>query len=62
MRWNELRKLAEKKGWRLFKNGARHDQYRHPEHPELGILIIGRHGSEEVKKGTFESIRKQIGL
>lgn len=46
----------------MFEHGARHDLYRHPEHPELGILTIGRHGSEEVKNGTCNKIRKQIGL
>lgn len=62
MKWNELRRIAEERGWRLFKHGARHDLYRHPEHPELGILTIGRHGSEEVKNGTCNKIRKQIGF
>lgn len=60
MKWNELRRIAEENGWRLFRHGANHDIYRHPEKDEA--ILIGRHGSEEIKKGTFSTLKKQIGF
>lgn len=60
MKWSELRKKAEKNGWYLYRNGANHDIYRHPT-KDFSIQI-GRHGSEEVKSGTFNKLKKQIGF
>lgn len=51
MKWSELRRIAEEYGWRKWRSGANHDIYRHPD--RKGILQIARHGSEEVKTGTF---------
>lgn len=58
MKWNEFRKLAESKGWRLVKHGANHDIYTHPE--KSNYLIIGRHGKEEIKKGTFRQLMRVV--
>lgn len=60
MRWNELRKLAEAKGWVLKRHGANHDIYCHPEKDYS--IQIGRHGTEEIKNGTFAKLKKDIGL
>lgn len=60
MRWSELRKIAERNGWRLLRAGANHDIYHHPE--KSYRIIIGRHGSEEIKTGTFQALKKQIGF
>lgn len=60
MKWNELRKIAENYGWRLLRNGSSHDIYAHPDKP--GRLLIGRHGKEEIKNGTFNALKKQIGF
>lgn len=60
MKWNELKKMAIKKGWYLHRNGANHDIYRHPDRKDS--LLIGRHGKEEIKNGTYNQIKKQIGL
>ena len=54
MKWNELRRIAEKKGWKLLRKGANHDIYKHPEKDE--VLQIGRHGKEEIKNGTFNKL------
>lgn len=60
MRWSELRRIAEEYGWRLYRNGSNHDIYAHPE---KGYRIqISRHGKEEVKYGTFNKLKKQIGF
>ena len=60
MKWNELRRIATEKGWYLWKNGANHDIYRHQGRDDL--LLIGRHGKEEIKNGLFNKLKKQIGF
>lgn len=60
MKWNELRKIAEKHGWYLHRNGKKHDQYRHPNSPYQ--IQIGRHGKEEIAKGTYEDLKRKIGF
>lgn len=60
MKWNELRKKAEAAGWQLLRSGARHDIYIHPD--KDFPIQIGRHGSQEVKTGLFNKLKKQIGF
>ncbi|HIZ15074.1 MAG TPA: type II toxin-antitoxin system HicA family toxin [Candidatus Tidjanibacter faecipullorum] len=60
MKWNELRRLAEKHGWYLWRSGANHDIYRHKE--KKFEIQIGRHGSQEIPKGTFAKLKRQIGF
>ncbi len=60
MKWSELRKIAEKHGWYLYRSGSRHDIYRHPD-KDFSIQI-GRHASEEVKTGLARKLKKQIGF
>ena len=37
-----------------------HDIYRHPDRDYP--IQIGRHGKEEIKTGTFNKLKKQIGF
>ena len=60
MKWNELKKIAEQYGWRLARNGKKHDIYYHPA--KNFTIEIGRHGKEEIKNGTFYKLKKQIGF
>ena len=60
MKWSELRRIAEKKGWYFYRNGNRHDIYRHPDKDYP--IIIGRHDKEEIRSGTFNKLKKQIGF
>ena len=60
MKWSELRRIAEQNGWYFSRNGANHDIYSHPE--KSYAIHIGRHKSEEVKKGTYNKLKKQIGF
>lgn len=60
MRVNEILKLITADGWYLYKHGKRHDLYRHPSKP--GQIPIPRHSSQELKKGTENSILKDAGL
>jgi predicted RNA binding protein YcfA (HicA-like mRNA interferase family) len=60
MKWSELKRIAEKNGWRLEKNGGEHDVYSHPDKDYT--ILIGRHGKQEVATGTYHKIKKQIGF
>ncbi len=60
MKWNELRRIAEANGWKLHRSGAKHDIYSH--HEKNFKIQIGRHGSEEIRNGTFAKLKKQIGF
>lgn len=60
VKWSELRRIAEEKGWYLLRNGSNHDIYAHPDNPNR--IMIGRHGKEEIPNGTFSKLKKQIGL
>ena len=62
MKWNELRKIAEERGWRFVRHGANHDVYNHPERTKDDVLYIGRHGKQEIASGSFFKIKKQIGF
>ena len=61
MKWNELKRIAIKKGWKLLREGANHEIYVHPDRP-TERLTIGRHGKEEIKPGLYKSLKKQIGF
>lgn len=60
MKWNELRRKAEKNGWYIVRHGSRHDVYAHPD--KNFQIEICRHDSEEVKTGLFHKLKKQIGF
>jgi predicted RNA binding protein YcfA (HicA-like mRNA interferase family) len=60
MKWNELRRIAEKNGWYFVRTGGNHDIYAHPN--KSGILEIERHGSQEVKTKLYYKLKKQIGF
>ncbi|MBO2524369.1 MAG: hypothetical protein CW341_01515 [Bacteroidetes bacterium] len=69
MKWNELRRLAEKNGWYLWRNGSKHGicGVMAVNMIFTGILKktytihIERHGSQEVKSGLCTKLLKQIG-
>jgi len=57
---SELIKRLKKDGWYIHRHGKKHDLYRHPE--KEGQLVVPRHGSKELAKGTLKSILKGAGL
>ena len=59
MKYNELYRKLEKGGWHRVRT-KKHHIYKHEEIE--GALTVGKHGSEEVPKGTLNSILKQAGL
>lgn len=60
MKVSEMLKILKKDGWFLHRKGSKHDLYRHPS--KDGQIPIPRHPSQELRKGTEESILKQAGL
>jgi len=60
MKWSELKRIAERKGWVLVRYGGRHNIY---EHADKDFEIqIERHDSKEVKQGLYYKLKKQIGF
>jgi predicted RNA binding protein YcfA (HicA-like mRNA interferase family) len=60
MKWPELRRKAISQGWYLERHGSKHDIFAHPN--KNYKIQIGRHDSEEVKKGLEKKLRTQIGF
>ena len=60
LKWSELRRIAEKNGWHLYRHGGKHDIYLHPE-KDYPIEIEG-HDSQEIRTGLFCKLKKQIGF
>ena len=59
MKWNELRRYAENRGWKFLRNGKKHEIYYHPDKPYQ--IQLERHNSAEVKKGIMLRLLKLIG-
>lgn len=59
MKWNELRRYAEQRGWVFDRHGKKHDIYRHPDKDYF--IQIERHDAVEVKNGLLRRLLKQIG-
>jgi predicted RNA binding protein YcfA (HicA-like mRNA interferase family) len=60
MKWSEIRRIAEKKGWRLYRHGGKHDIYIHPDKDYP--IEIERHDSQEVRHGLYNKLKKQLGF
>ena len=59
MKFSELYRKLERDGWYIERT-AKHHIYVHPNKP--GKIPVGKHGSDEVPKGTLNSILKTAGL
>lgn len=59
MKYSELYRKLEKSGWYVART-KKHHIYKHKEIE--GVLVVGKHSSEEVPKGTLNSILKKAGL
>ncbi|WP_286898094.1 MULTISPECIES: type II toxin-antitoxin system HicA family toxin [Sphingobacterium] len=60
MKYSELKRILKDDGWYVARNGSKHDVYHHKE--KEGVVVVGRHDSQEVASGTLNSILKQAGL
>jgi len=53
-------RLVEKDGWFVERTKGSHRQYRHQVRP--GTVTISGHPSDEMPRGTLNSVLKQAGL
>ena len=60
MKIREVIKLIEDDGWYLVRTKGGHRQYKHPV--KKGLVTISGKLSDDVGKGTLNSILKQAGL
>lgn len=60
MKVREVIKLMEKDRWYLARTKSSHRQYKHPF--KKGLVTISGHLSDNIAKGTLNSILKQAGL
>ena len=60
MKIREVIKLLEDDGWYLIRTRGDHRQYKHPV--KKGLVTISGKLSDDVGKGTLNSIQKQAGL
>ena len=52
--------MLEADGWYLADTHGSHRQFKHPV--KLGRVTVAGHPSQEMDKGTLNSILKQAGL
>ena len=60
MKVREVIKLIEDDGWYLARTKGDHRQYKHPV--KKGLVTISGKLSDDVARGTLNSILKQAGL
>ncbi len=60
MNAREVIKALEANGWMEARLKGSHEQFRHPERPELVTVPV--HGSADIKKGVLASIQRQSGV
>lgn len=60
MKVSEVIRRITEDGWTLIRMKGSHRQYKHPQKP--GLVTIAGHLSDEIARGTLNSIMKQSGL
>lgn len=60
MKYSELKRLLKKYGCYILREGARHETWFSPSTNKK--FPVGRHGTEDVPKGTLSSIFKDAGI
>jgi len=60
MKYSELKKLLRKNGCYKQSEGARHENWFSDETNK--IFQVGRHDTQDVKKGTLNRILKDAGI
>ena len=60
MRYSELKKILRDNGCYLDKEGSKHEKWYSPKTGKY--FRVGRHNSEDVKKGTLHSILTDAGI
>ena len=57
---SEVIKRITKDGWVLVRTKGSHRQYKHPQ--KKGLVTISGNLSDEIDRGTLNSVLKQAGL
>ena len=60
MKYSELKKLLKKHGCYKSDEGSNHEKWFSPINSKT--FQVGRHNSEDVRKGTCHAILKQAGI
>ena len=60
MKIKDIIKMLEDNGWLLVRTRGSHKQYKH--FTKKGLVTIAGKSSDELAKGTLNSILKQAGL
>jgi len=60
MKVNEVIGLITQDGWVLVRTKVSHRQYKHPQ--KKGLVTISGRPSDEIERGTLNSVLKQAGL
>jgi predicted RNA binding protein YcfA (HicA-like mRNA interferase family) len=60
MKVRDVIKLLEKDGWKFDRQKGSHRQFRHPS--KQGSVTVPGKSSDDLKRGTLNSILKQAGL
>ena len=60
MKYSELKNILKKKGCYKHSEGAKHENWFSPITNKM--FQVGRHNTEDVKKGLFNKILKDAGL
>jgi predicted RNA binding protein YcfA (HicA-like mRNA interferase family) len=58
MKYNEFYRLLKENGWSLQREGKKHSIYK----KEGKCIVVPRHQSKEIPKGTQIALLKQIGI
>lgn len=59
MKWNEIVRIATEKGYRLHAHGKKHDIYVNDNGERL---VVERHGSQEIRPGLMNALKRQLGI
>lgn len=59
MKWNEIIRIATEKGYRLHAHGKKHDIYVNDNGERL---VVERHGSQEIRPGLMNALKRQLGI
>jgi predicted RNA binding protein YcfA (HicA-like mRNA interferase family) len=60
MKYRDLVRDMENKGWQLVRTKGSHRVYKHPA-KEHNVIIAGHSRNEDVPVGILRAIQKQIG-
>ena len=61
MKIREIVQRLTREGWYLARQKGSHKIFKHPDKPELRIVIPDHGGSEEPSIGVLKDIKKKAG-